>query len=172
MMRFLTVLIACCAGAAAVWFLMPTIQPVPVNPDLPSFSRVLDEEGETQTKPAKKTTMMSSEKRWTRAEQLVGKKFKYITGDEVRSADWFSALETPQLERAMDECFLISEPELSMQHAAALRDEDVGTADLIDRDDPAKTMAQLMGGPNMKQLLMCKNVFVAYFARHGEKFEF
>lgn len=170
MLRVLTVVISCCAGAAGVWLFMPTIQPVAVNPDMPSFSRVTDEE--TQKKPVRKTTMMSGEKRQARAEQLIGKKFKYITGDEIHSADWFSALETPQLERAMDECFLLSEPALSMQHAEAMRDEDVDVTELIDRNDPAKTMTQLMGSPNLKQLQMCKNVFVAYWARHGEKFEF
>jgi hypothetical protein len=170
MLRLLTVAISCCAGAAAVWLFTPTIQPVAVNPDMPSFSRVTEED--LQQKPRKKTTMMSGEKRQARAEQLIGKEFKYITGDEVHSADWFSALETPQLERAMDECFLISDVQLSMQHAEALRDEDADKAELIDAEDRTKSVLKMVGSPNLKQLQTCKNVFVAYWAKHGEKFEF
>ena len=171
MLRVVTILISCCAGAAAVWFLMPTIGAVPVNPDAPSFAQVA-EDAEAPNEPVKKTAMLSAEKRRTRAEQLVGKKFKYITGEEIHSSEWFGALEPQQLERAMDECFLLTEPELSMQHAAALRDEDVSMEDLVDRNDPVKTMQQIMGGPSLKQLQMCKNVFVAYWAAHGETFKF
>lgn len=171
MWRALIIVLSCAAGASAVWLFTPRITAVPVNPDLPSFSRVLDEDAAPQ-KPARKTTMMSGEKRRTRAEQLIGKNFKYITGDDPHSPEWFSALDVPQLERAMDECFLLSEPDLSMQHAAALRGDDDGLAALTEGEDRTKAMLEFMGSPNMKQLLTCKNVFIAYWDRHGEKFDF
>ena len=172
-MRFLAIVLPALLGGALVWFFAPTFlgpQPVPVNPDLPSFSQITDED--LQKKPAKKTTMMSGEKRRSRAEQLLGKQFKYVTGNDIRSADWFSALEPQQLERAMDECFILSEQDLAMKHAAALRGDDEDAFPAINREDSAETVAQLMGSPNMTQLRICKNVFVAYWAKHGEKFEF
>jgi hypothetical protein len=172
MMRALVIVMACIAGAAAVWLFTPRITPVPVNPDLPSFSQITDEDA-APAKPARKTTMMSGEKRRTRAEQLIGEPLKYITGENTRSPEWFSALDVPQLERAMDECYLLTEPELAMQHAAALREEgDDPVAALAEGGDKTKAMLDLMGAPNIKQVMTCKNVFVAYFDRHGEKFDF
>jgi len=50
------------------------------------------------------------------AEQLVGKQLKYITDDEVHATGWFNDQGVQVIERAMDECYLVTNCDLYLEH--------------------------------------------------------
>ena len=164
MVRVLIVAVACTLGALLTWLFVPTVQPAGVNEDMPVFTYNPDAEEPAPTESVAKNGMLSEEKRRVRAEQIVGQPLQYITGKKVYSTEWFSNLGSQKMERAMDECFLITDPLLYMEHNQALHDEDSGE----DGDLPAVMMKQA----SLPQMLTCKNLFVAYFAAHGEEFKF
>jgi hypothetical protein len=131
---------------------------------MPVFTYDPDAEGPSPTESVAKNGMLSEDKRRLRAEQIVGEALQFITGNKVYGTDWFANLGTTKMERAMDECFLVTDPLLYMQHNEAIHDGDSGEDD----DLPAVMMKQA----SLPQIMTCKNLYVAYFAAHGEELKF
>ena len=157
--RILIVAVACILGALVTWLFVPTIQPAPVmrtaGADAPST--------QPPEQQAAATPMMSEEKRHERAEQLVGGQIKYVPAEKVVGAGWFREQETQVIERAMDECFLLTDKFLYAEHVHALSDGGYEVA-----DDPAAVWPH----PSLKQLMTCKNVFTVYAELHGKTLDF
>ena len=96
---------------------------------------------------------MSAEKRRMRAEGLVGQNFKYISKDEVFSTSWFTDKGPQAIERAMDECAIITNEELFVQHVMESADSSLtDTEEDLDVVEHLKAMR-----PTFKQLRNCIN---------------
>ena len=159
MIRMLVIVIACAAGAVVTWFFIPTIQVGDA-----STGTVTEKKAEPDGPRLIKTPIMSESKRRTRAEQLVGDELRYATGKSIRSVDWFKEQSVQIIERAMDECFLVLDPMLYAQHVQAQRGDDLASGNV--------TMKDLFPRPNLRQVVACKNVMVAYAELHGKKIDF
>lgn len=149
MARVLIIAVAVLLGAASVWFLVPTsaatVAGAPNSKDVAS-------------KPAYSGSPMSAEKRRMRAENVVGQTFKYISKDEVFSASWFTDKGPQAIERAMDECAIITNDELFIRHVMASADSSVA-----DSEEDLDVMAHLKTmRPTFKQLRNCINAKIAY----------
>jgi hypothetical protein len=164
MLRVLTIAVACIAGAAMTWVFVPTDQ-------MPSMGQMSFGPAEADAEPelggqqeAQLTTpMIGNDERHQRAEQLVGEELKYITGgDAVHDVAWVRDLGPKRIERAMDECFLITDKFLYNAHWIAQHGDPA--ADL----DPAKVLAM----PFPSDLVSCKNAITAYYEMHGKEFNF
>ncbi len=101
---------------------------------------------------------MSAEKRRMRAEGLVGQKFKYISKDEC-SARAGSPSKGPQaIERAMDECAIMTNEELFVRHVMESADSIAhGYGRGSGRAGALKAVR-----PTFKQLRNCINAKIAY----------
>jgi hypothetical protein len=151
MARVLIIVVAVLLGAASVWFLVPTSAATVGGLSLPSS-------GDVASKPVYSGSPMSAEKRRTRAENLVGQNFKYISKDEVFSASWFTDKGPQAIERAMDECAIITNDELFIRHVMASANSSVA-----DSEDDLDVMAHLKTmRPTFKQLRNCINAKSAY----------
>jgi hypothetical protein len=150
MARVLIIAVAVLLGAASVWFLVPTsaatVGGAPSS--LPSSKEVASYSG----------SRMSAEKRRMRAEGLVGQKFKYISKDEVFSTSWFTEKGPQVIERAMDECAIITNDELFVQHVMASADSSAS-----DTEEDLDVIKHLNATrPTFKQLRNCVNAKLAY----------
>jgi hypothetical protein len=153
-------------GAVGTWFFIPTVQSARINPDVPAFSdNAGPEEKANTTVPPK--GVMSEEKRRARAEQLVGKQLKYITNDVVHGESWFTEQGVQVIERAMDECFLVTTPDLYLEHLSQVSEG--GFDEVADGDRPA--LLQKMQ-PTFRQIRNCAGVYRAYAALHDIKVDF
>jgi hypothetical protein len=149
MARVLVIAVAVLLGAVSVWFLVPTsaatVGGAPNSKDVAS-------------KPAYSGSPMSAEKRRMRAEGLVGQKFKYISKDEVFSTSWFTDKGPQAIERAMDECAIITNEELFVRHVMESAD-----SSLTDTEEDVDVLAHLKTmRPTFKQLRNCINAKIAY----------
>jgi hypothetical protein len=163
--RVLVVAIAAVIGALGTWFFVPTDLVEIHASGSAQASKPAAQQQANGTAP--RNSVISNEKRRQRAEQLIGDELKYATGDRVYSADWFRDQGEQVIERAMDECFLVTETDLYLQHRAALSDEDRGD---VAGNDP---MAMAAGfKPSFKQIQNCANVYRAYSALHDIKLDF
>jgi hypothetical protein len=149
MARVLIIAVAVLLGAASVWFLVPTsaatVGGAPNSKDVAS-------------KPTYSGSPMSAEKRRMRAEGLVGQKFKYISKDEVFSTSWFTEKGPQAIERAMDECAIITNDELFVQHVMESAD-----SSLTDTEEDLDVLKHLNATrPTFKQLRNCINAKIAY----------
>ena len=147
--RVIIIAVAVVMGALSVWFLVPAMPLANVS-DAPSSK-------ETVGKPALSGGPMSAEKRRTRAEQLIGEPFKYISKDEVHGKGWFAEQGVPAIEHAMDECYLMSESDLFWQHVKATAD-----SDLLEMDEEQQVAHFKTTRPTFKQLRNCVNAKRAY----------
>ena len=160
MLRVLTIAVACIAGAAATWMFVPTDHLAGMGGI--SFSSA-EAEPAAQQEARLTTPMIGIDERHERAEKLVGEDLKYITGgDDVHDVAWFQNLGPKGIERAMDECALVTDKLLYNAHWIALHGDPA--ADL----DPAKVLAM----PYPSDLVSCRNAFAAYYAMHGKEFNF
>jgi hypothetical protein len=153
--RVLIIAVAVLLGAATVWFLVPTaplakVAEVPPSPNLPTSKEITG-------KPVLSGGPMSAEKRRTRAEQLVGEPFKYISKDEVYSKGWFTEHGVQVIDRAMDECFLMSQGDLFWQHVKA-----TAVSDLLEMDEEEQVEHFKAVRPTFSQLRNCINAKRAY----------
>ena len=149
MARVLIIAVAVLLGAASVWFLVPTSAATVAGA---SNSK------DVASKPAYSGSPMSAEKRRMRAENLVGQNFKYISKDEVFSSSWFTEKGPQAIERAMDECAIITNEELFIQHIMASADSSVADSEEdLDVVNHLKAMR-----PTFKQLRNCINAKIAY----------
>jgi hypothetical protein len=164
--RVLIITIAAVIGALGTWFFIPTVQSARINPDAPVFSGDAGlEEKENTTVPPK--GVMSDEKRRTRAEQLVGKKLKYITDGVVHSQSWFTEQGVQVIERAMDECFLVTTPDLYLEHISQVSE---GGLDEVEDGDKLAALQKMQ--PTFRQIRNCAGVYRAYAALHDLKVDF
>jgi hypothetical protein len=153
MARVLIIAVAVLLGAASVWFLIPT--PATTVAGAPTS---LPTSKDVASKPAYSGSPMSAEKRRMRAEGLVGQKFKYISKDEVFSASWFTDKGPQAIERAMDECAIITNEELFVRHVMESAD-----SSLTDTEEDLDVLAHLKTmRPTFKQLRNCINAKIAY----------
>jgi hypothetical protein len=113
--------------------------------------------------------MMNAAERRVRAEELIGDSMRYIGGKPVRSADWFRDRDRQTIERAMDECFLLTDMELYLRHTSTLRRE--GELE-IPEGASAQERAAAMLTPPASDVLTCKNAYVVYYEMHGQEFKF
>lgn len=148
MARVLIIAVAVLLGAASVWFLVPT--PAATVADAPSSSKeIAGKAGYPR---------MSAEKRRTRAEELVGQKFKYISKDEVYSTSWFTEKGPQAIERAMDECAILANEQLFIRHIMESADSSI-----TDTEEDVDVLAHLgKMRPTFKQLRNCINAKIAY----------
>lgn len=160
MLRVLAVAVACVAGVAITWFLVPTSY---VTAGVGNGAADPSDAG-----PEIKTPMMSAAKRRTRAEQLIGDTMRYL-GKPVRSVDWYRERDRQTIERAMDECYFLSDMELYAQHALALRRD--GELEIPEGADAQQRFAAMMT-PSVADVQTCKNAYVVYFEMHGKEFKF
>ena len=168
--RVLLIAIACVIGALIGWLFMPTVQPAPVKRDMPVFEPNAERaEKEDTTVP----WAMSSEKRRARAEQLIGKPLKFIAPDVVHSEAWYGEQGKQVIERAMDECYLLLEYH-QYAHDDAPEEYAEDTADEAGWDEAGweEQLSALTNPATTKQMKNCLNVYRAYHAMHGRKFEF
>ena len=152
MARVLIIAVAVLLGAASVWFLVPA--PAATVADAPSS---LPTSKDVASKPAYSGGPMSAEKRRTRAENLVGLPFKYISKDEVHSVSWFTDKGPQAIERAMDECAILASQELYVQHVMESADSSA-----TDMEDPDVMEHLKSTRPSFKQLRNCVNAKSAY----------
>ena len=151
MARVLIIAIAVLLGAASVWFLVPTPAATDASGSLPTSKDVA-------SKRAYSGSPMSAEKRRMRAESLVGQNFKYISKDEVFSSSWFTDKGPQAIERAMDECAIITNEELFVRHVMESADSSLtDTEEDLDVVNHLKAMR-----PTFKQLRNCINAKIAY----------
>ena len=101
------------------------------------------------------------------AEQLVGKQLKYITDDEVHTTGWFNDQGVQVIERAMDECYLVTNYDLYLEHLSEVSE---GGLDEVADGDKMAALRKLQ--PTIKQALNCANVHRAYAALHDIRFDF
>lgn len=160
--RVLVVAVACVFGALVTWLFVPTVQKVPVNPNMPVFTYDPDP-AEREDTTAPKVGMITEEKRRTRAEQLIGKKLKYAT-DEVRSKSWYLGQGTPVIERAMDECYIVTNMDMWMEHQSAVAE---GGFDEVEPGDKNAMLRKMQ--PSFRQARNCANVMRAYAELHNIK---
>ena len=153
MARVLIIAVAVLLGAASVWFLVPT--PAVTVADAPSS---LPTSKDMAAKPSLSGSQMSPERRRMRAEELVGQKFKYISKDEVHSSGWFTDQGVAVIERAMDECAILTNEELFIRHIMASADSSV--SDTEEDLDPIEHLKAMR--PTFKQLRNCINAKIAY----------
>jgi hypothetical protein len=165
--RILVIALACMVSALGVWLLVPTVGPVPVNKDLPAFEYDPDPAPKADT-TAPKAGVITEEKRRLRAEQLIGKTMKYIVSSEVHSASWFTEQGSPVIERAMDECYLLSDPELYPRHVAALD----GGEDPGEYPSMEAILAASSRPMTIKQTQNCMGAARAYAQLHGLNYDF
>lgn len=144
--RVVIIAVAVVMGALSVWFLVPAV-PLAKVMDAPAASG----------KPLLSGGPMSAEKRRARAEQLIGEPFKYISKDEVHGKGWFAEQGVQAIERAMDECYLMSEGDLFWQHVKATAD-----SDLLEMDEQQQVAHFKTTRPTFKQLRNCVNAKRAY----------
>jgi hypothetical protein len=151
MARVLIIAVAVLLGAASVWFLVPMPAATDASASLPTSKDVA-------SKPVYSGSPMSAEKRRSRAESLVGQDFKYISKDEVFSASWFTDKGPQAIERAMDECAIITNEELFVRHVMESADSSLtDTEEDLDVVNHLKAMR-----PTFKQLRNCINAKIAY----------
>lgn len=157
--RILVVAIACIFGAAVTWMFIPTTH---VAGMLQGSSAVASSGG-SAAKPGTKTPTppMSEDKRRARAEQLFGKTLKYAT-NEVRSRSWYAEQDVQVLERAMDECYIVTNMDLYLQHMSQVSDG--GDVDTSDKNAMIRSMQ-----PTFRQVRNCANVMLAYADLHNIK---
>jgi hypothetical protein len=148
MARVLIIAVAVLLGAASVWFLVPTSAATIAGG---SSSK------DVASKPAYSGSPMSAEKRRMRAEQLIGEPFKYISKDEVYSKGWFTEQGAQVIERAMDECYLMTDSDLFWQHVKETADSDV-----LEMDEEEQVAHFKTTRPTFKQLRNCINAKRAY----------
>jgi hypothetical protein len=165
--RVLIIAIACVIGALGTWLFVPTVQPVPVNPDMPVFKYDPDPAPKADT-TAPKAGVITEEKRRLRAEQLIGKKMKYIVGDQVHAQSWFTEQGPPVIERAMDECYLLGDRDLYPRHLAVL----AGEGDPGEPPSMEAILAADKAPMSIKQGQNCIGAARAYAALHGLKVDF
>jgi len=152
MARVLIIAVAVLLGAASVWFLIPT--PAATVAGAPTS---LPTSKDIASKPAYSGSPMSAEKRRARAEGLVGQNFRYISKSEVFSASWFTDQGPQAIERAMDECAILTNEELFIQHVMESADSSVTDTEDLDTVEHLKAMR-----PTFKQLRNCINAKIAY----------
>ena len=152
MARALIIAVAVLLGAASVWFLVPT--PAATVADAPIG---LPTSKDIASRPAYSGSPMSAEKRRTRAENLVGTPFKYISKSEVYGASWFTDQGPQTIERAMDECAILSNQELFVRHVMESADSSITDTEDLDAVEHLKAMR-----PTFKQLRNCINAKIAY----------
>lgn len=152
MSRVLMIAVAVLLGAGSVWFLVPT--PVATVAETPAG---LPTSKEIAGKPIVSGAPMSSEKRRARAEQLVGEPFKYISRNEVHSARWFTEQGLQAIERAMDECYLMSEGDLLWEHVKA-----TAKSDVLEMDEKEQASYFEATRLTAEQLRNCANAKRAY----------
>jgi hypothetical protein len=151
MARVLIIAVAVLLGAASVWFLVPTPAATDASASPPTSTDVA-------SKPVYSGSPMSAEKRRSRAEGLVGQDFKDISKDEVFSASWFTDKGPQAIERAMDECAIITNEELFVRHVMESADSSLtDTEEDLDVVNHLKAMR-----PTFKQLRNCINAKIAY----------
>ena len=153
--RTLIIAVAVMLGAASVWFLVPTVPLAKVTEVKASSS--LPTSDEIVGRPVLSGGPMSAEKRRARAEQLIGEPFKYISKDEVHGQGWFADQGVQVIERAMDECYVISEGDLLWEHVKATAD-----TDLLEMDEEQQVAHFKTTRPTFKQLRNCVNAKRAY----------
>jgi len=158
--RVLIGVLAAIVGASGTWFLVPTSQMSSIGSDTPVLART----------SAPRNPVFSEEVRRERAERLIGDDLRYITRDTVHSTSWFNEQGEQAIERAMDECFLVTEPELYLQHVSATSDQSDEDASEEAKGDPMTKMASFQ--PSLKQIQNCANAARAYSALHGIRFDF
>lgn len=163
MIRMLVIVIACAAGAVLTWFFIPTI---PVGDASTDASTDVPAAAENKASEARiiTTPMMSESKRRTRAEQVVGDELRYATGKQIRTVDWFKQQSMQVVERAMDECYMVLDPLMYAEHVHARQDGDADRGNV--------SMKDLFPQPNLRQVVACKNVMLAYAELHGKKIDF
>jgi hypothetical protein len=153
MARALIIAVAVLLGAASVWFLVPTSAAT-----VGGAPSSLPNSKDVASKPAYSGSPMSAEKRRMQAESLVGQNFKYISKDEVFSTSWFTEKGPQAIERAMDECAIITNEELFVQHVMASADSSAS-----DTEEDLDVIAHLQATrPTFKQLRNCVNAKLAY----------
>ena len=153
MARVLIIAVAVLLGAVSVWFLVPTSAATVVG-----ASSSLPTSKDIASKPGYSGSPMSPEKRRMRAEELVGQNFKYISKDEVYSTSWFTDKGPQAIERAMDECAIITNEELFVRHVMESADSSISdTEEDLDVVEHLKAMR-----PTFKQLRNCINAKIAY----------
>lgn len=152
MARVLIIAVAVLLGAASVWFLVPT--PAATVAGAPSS---LPASKDVASKPVYSGSPMSGERRRARAENLVGQPFKYISKSEVYSASWFTEKGPQAIERAMDECAVLSSEDLYIRHVMESADSSITDTEDLDPMAHLKAMR-----PTFKQLRNCINAKIAY----------
>jgi hypothetical protein len=158
MMRVLIVALAALVGALGTWFLVPTSQMSSIGSETPMLART----------SAPRNPVLSAEMSRERAERLIGDDLRYM--DTVHSTSWFNEQGEQAIERAMDECFLVTEPELYLQHVSATSDHSDEDASKAAKGDPMAIAASFQ--PSLKQIQNCATAARAYSALHGIKFDF
>jgi hypothetical protein len=156
--RIFIIAVAVVMGALGFWYLVPAISLATVGSDAPALTDAPGE-AEESVKMALLNGPMSQEERRARAEQLVGEPLKYLTDDEVRSPAWFTEHGVAELERAMDECFLMTDPDLHLRHI--LETSGRPLEDMTDADKLAMLKSMQ---PTLSQLHNCVNAQRAYAA--------
>jgi hypothetical protein len=151
--RVIIISVAAVIGATLVFMFVPTVQQVPVNPDMPVF-----EQPNQWTPPTDKLPKMSEDRRRDRAEDLIGEPMQYISPGRLITAKSIIGRGPEAMERAMDECFLLTDEMLSARHFKEVQD-------LIDSGVPESEI----GRPKVfkSQLQSCKNIAEAYNQTHG-----
>ena len=145
--RVLIIAVAVLLGAASVWFFVPTV-PLANVADGPA----------ARSKAALAGQPLSAQQRRMRAENLIGQEFRYISSDEMHSTSWFTDQGAPAIERAMDECAVLADAELYLQHVIAGADSSVrDTEEDLDGIAHLKAMR-----PTFSQLRNCINAKIAY----------
>lgn len=162
MLRILGILLPACFGAMLVWFFAPTFQgpqPVPANPDMPTWAPIGSEDEEQPTaKPDKKYAALKGRDLDEQAQQLYGEELSILTLDVDYSMDELRERGKKFVARALVECWVFTDAALRIGYLESIE----GSA-----DDP-----RLLKQPTTAQLLTCKNVFKVDAEMHGTTFDF
>jgi hypothetical protein len=155
--RVFIIVVAAVLGAAGTWMFIPTAQLAPAN----TSTAALSQDSADSNEEAAKTPKMTEAKRRMRAEQLIGNPLKYITRDEAHGVNWFRERGEQALERAMDECYLLTNAGLYLQHIEALADEaDIENA----KTNPGAVVEKFR--PTFTQMSSCANARIVYGELH------
>lgn len=145
--RIIIVAAAIFLGVLVVLTSVTTVQPAPVNQDMPVFKRTDTRESEF---PSSGLPAMSDERRRQRAAQLVDEPLKYVRAASLLHPNWIKQKGIEALERMMDECFMLKDEALFARHVKAVAAMDPSEAD-PEPDYVAKS-----------QLRSCDNVAKVY----------
>ena len=144
--RIIIVAAAAFLGVLIVLVSFTTVQPAPVNQDMPVFTHPDTRESEF---PSSGLPTMSQERRRQRASELVDEPLQYVRSGRLLHPNGIKQRGVEALDRMMDECFMLADETLFARHVKAMAKMDPSE---VDPEPDHVTKSQLQSCANVSKV--------------------